>query len=458
MNMKAKWLVSGRAKIGLAYAGAMLLLGALACYAEVFSKRAETYEYEYAIDEGTWVQNALRERQIVADASQSVAIPAYGSQSNRLKEMKSILRGIIPAFVDNTKTSGDYLDWFSSPTGTTAGGCAEYPDLFPQHTVAGLLAQVGAPANYFEYTPWRPLDDQSIGEVTAQTAPGYTTTDYGWKYMRPILTNLKWTATVNCWSLTGRYSRVEGYALDDNNRPESTYGFVNCSYSASSGSWTPCYDWGELFPRTGEEETSSGNFNGCFTVEATKHNVIFSKSSSGNRGDFFWSESVSREAGEDSRVSGTGIISYCRKLPTNGVANLYLIRKGRPFSYITEERSWVGFRDYNGVGCSDSITNTVESSCWETASDMDRAAIIGTFNYPVSANYCFMKTNVALNPPAFNDMTELSETATAQTSVACSVNGEACSVTETRTTTEKYWYYRATITPGFLFKWSFRYN
>lgn len=458
MNMKTNRTASGKVKFGLACAGVVLFVGITACLAEIFSDRAIPYEYEYAIDEGTWVQNALRERQIVAESSQLVTIPAYGSQSNRLKDMKSILRGVIPAFVDNTKTSGDFLDWFSAPTGTTAEGCGVYPDRFPLHTVTGLLAHVGAPTNYFEYTPWRPLDDQSFGEVTAQTAPGYTTTDYGWKYMRPILVNLKWTAEVSC-SMTGRYTRANGYGLHGASHMD-TYGTGSSSYSLDGEDddslWYPL---SMVYPYGGEEDDQF-NFSSCLNIEAFKSTYTLNKNSSGSKvgeGGFTWQETGEVEISEHYRKYATATISNSWKVPLGGEIDLYLIRTGVPYVFSVEATSSGGFgtgEDY----CGDSETNIEESDCWQTASDMARAEIIESRTFASSAKYSFVKTGVALNPPDLNALTELSETASAQSSTSCTVGELSCSYTETIAKTEKRWYYKARIQPGFLFKWSFDYN
>ncbi|MFH0880055.1 MAG: hypothetical protein V2A34_10120, partial [Lentisphaerota bacterium] len=374
-------------------------------------------------------------------------------QQSRLALLKTGLRQLIPFYVDHAQGPTNYVNWFSTQIGSTTNGCGIYPTNFPMYTVTGLLARVGAPTNYFDYTPWRPLDENSQGVENSNTLPGFTTADYGWKYIKPLLTNLRWSAYVS-GCMSGRYTRTDGYAINGQGNPVATYGAGSCSYDTSpSNGWSPCSSWGTLYPRAGDQVVT-GSFSGSYVIETYKHTSLFDKDSSGYKGAFSWQESIDRESSEDHRIFATGTVFYCRMLPTNGVADLYLIKKGQPFTFSVTAYSSGGF----ATNCWDSDTNTSVYACWETGTDMARAELIETFTYSASSNYCFAKTNVALNPPSLNGATELSRAATAQSSASCVVGGISCSYTETKTMTEKYRYYRAQVQPGFLFKWVFKYN
>ena len=153
--------------------------------------------------------------------------------------------------------------------------------------LAALLARVGAPSNYCDYTPWRylhPLDggpgrvvttsytiacspgatvtnivtnycgdaDTIIGTngqavTTVCTndpiVPGFVEADYGYKHVRAIISNLQWTA----WSGGAYNSLPYGYTYaDDNSGGHPGWApDVARFYAATNGE--PWYTW-EQFP------------------------------------------------------------------------------------------------------------------------------------------------------------------------------------------------------------------
>ncbi len=220
---------------------AMLSLYPLVCFAETFSNRASIAECEYALDMGTWVQKALMERMAVIDQAQEL-LPVNDTQQSRLAALKVYLSQVIPYYVDKAITSDNLANWFATPIGTNEYGGLIYPEDLPLMTVTGLLAYVGAPTNYFNYTPWRPLDDQSEGVTNSYTAYGFTTTDYGWKFMKPMITTLVWTRDAGCYEADEySYWTNEIYCLTGSEScgvPD-----IDCYETPLHFSQTPMFQW-----------------------------------------------------------------------------------------------------------------------------------------------------------------------------------------------------------------------
>ena len=60
-------------------------------------------------------------------------------------------------------------------------------------TRTSLLAKAGAPTNWFDFTPYRQLDGNGIAFTNSDTQAGFSELDYGYKYVRAIITNIVWT-------------------------------------------------------------------------------------------------------------------------------------------------------------------------------------------------------------------------------------------------------------------------
>ncbi len=159
------------------------------------------------------VYSATVERAGAAFYAPTVDSPAWFSQRLNLKRYKGVLRTIIPNYVNHhlTNASGNFNDWML--TGT---------NLPPMLTITQVLDRVNAPSNYLDYTPWfnlngrgRNTNDTSVGYpyggTNTKTGQGgdyfpagrstWYSTDYGWIYMRAILSEL----------YTTRYPLSQGY-------------------------------------------------------------------------------------------------------------------------------------------------------------------------------------------------------------------------------------------------------
>lgn len=61
-------------------------------------------------------------------------------------------------------------------------------------TVTGLMASVSAPTNYLANTPWRDLAGSIAGRTDTYAYGSFTLADYGWKWLRPVVSQLYITA------------------------------------------------------------------------------------------------------------------------------------------------------------------------------------------------------------------------------------------------------------------------
>ena len=166
--------------------------------------------------------NALKERGNVASTTNSEVPRYYRHERTNLVEFKEFLVHIIDDFVDTNLVITNYLN--------VHGKLPSYD------TATQLLAWVSAPTNYLEYTPWRQLNGSgiaygrvvtssfvlvgtgtvtnevygyygsgpysvtgvagstaSIADTNVDIEVGFTTLDYGWKFMDEICNELVWT-------------------------------------------------------------------------------------------------------------------------------------------------------------------------------------------------------------------------------------------------------------------------
>ena len=162
----------------------------------------------------------------------------YRDERQNLVNAKTLLADsgsdtLVPKFVDFYKmdTNGTFDTYFSTSSVRS----------LPTLDITNVLNAVGAPSNYFEYTPYRQLGGGGIGYGTLVTQTvtlvspntsgvtvvdwggtehtvsgtngqvitlvstntdildGYTTIDYGWKYFKPIVTNLMYVSDDVAW-------------------------------------------------------------------------------------------------------------------------------------------------------------------------------------------------------------------------------------------------------------------
>lgn len=140
----------------------------------VFSNSATKTVASNTLWIGTWAAHALEERYSAIGESVEI-IPTEDSTQHFLSQIKSRLQYLIPYFVCQTSaTGGTFEAYFRTPI--TPGG-TNYPTDFPMWTTNTLLAHVGAPANWFGDTRWR---------------PGLTDSN-GWLHVSNIISHLCWT-------------------------------------------------------------------------------------------------------------------------------------------------------------------------------------------------------------------------------------------------------------------------
>lgn len=153
-------------------------------------------EAQDAMVQGNWLVQALNERRYAVEL-EPIA-PRVDSEWGLLVFLKQTVWEMVDSvegksgFVDPTfSVGGRYTQWFSTPQ--VSGGLQTYhPTNFPYLTATQLISIVGAPPNYFFYTPWRPFNRDGVGYTNAMTCPGYDTLDYGWDYLRDMVAQLKW--------------------------------------------------------------------------------------------------------------------------------------------------------------------------------------------------------------------------------------------------------------------------
>ena len=191
-------------------------IGVTPAFSVTLTNRATVSEYEYAVEKGTWVGNALHERYLVLGQT-NYYLPESDSQHDYLQQLKNITKGILSDFV-NLDVMGT-----SGLTGWYFGDGSNSPTTLPMFSVTSICAAVNAPSNYFDHTPERGLaewydgytNNQYLGSVTNWEyvyigggsfewqwvtndlfftnwfiPDGFTTTDYGWKYIDDIVKEL----------------------------------------------------------------------------------------------------------------------------------------------------------------------------------------------------------------------------------------------------------------------------
>lgn len=122
----------------------VLLVGPLS-RADEFAARPASSNYTYAVDAGTWDGNALTERRVIV-GDNNAFLPRSTSQQAYLADAKSALSSLLGNFVDCSNVN--HSTWDFTPQFSTGEGIKMWNQ-------ANLIAHVGAPANFFSFTPWR---------------------------------------------------------------------------------------------------------------------------------------------------------------------------------------------------------------------------------------------------------------------------------------------------------------
>jgi len=139
-------------------------------FPDIMTNRATIGEYESAVDKGTWVRNALKERYAVIGQTYPTN-PASDSQQHYLQQLKNDVKSILHHYVDLDALGANGLAGWYFGNGTNG------PTELPMFTVTGLCARVGAPANYLGFTPMSGL------------------ADYGWDYIKDAICMLSTVET-----------------------------------------------------------------------------------------------------------------------------------------------------------------------------------------------------------------------------------------------------------------------
>ena len=175
---------------------------------EVFTDRPTVKRCEEVCGIGIWAGRGLEERYYVVGRATNL-LPVADSSQGYLERVKEAIGELAGEFACQREASGgDFRHWFRTPQ--TPGG-TDYPTEFPVWAATSLLEYVGAPANWFEVTPWCADAVQSNG----------------WKYSTGMVSALRWT-----WRTSSRADgRIQKYSI----------GYSTNSYSEAQSAETA--DW-----------------------------------------------------------------------------------------------------------------------------------------------------------------------------------------------------------------------
>lgn len=162
---------------------------------------------------------AIRERKAAVglDIKNTYDIVFYNRNRDVLVWAKDEIKTLASQFVDPQPSTGFVF------SGSFEIGDEHYPRGFD--SIQELCQRVGAPDNYFDYTPWVEIGGREKNDTNIYTnaqipdiLPGKTHLDYGWKYIRPMLTNLHIT-TGSVIAKGGReaQTRIKCVELGDGN-------------------------------------------------------------------------------------------------------------------------------------------------------------------------------------------------------------------------------------------------
>ena len=261
--------------------------------ARVVSTMCRTSLYVQARD--VWAidaYRAARERALASGSSWGgSSVEMYSHNKELLEAAKAALVAATPLYVDPTNAT-----WRASPALAYTG--ATITALSP----TTVLARIGAPSNWPSYTPWRELNGSGVGmgryattrwvivgsstgtvtntsvnacgqsvtltgtngqivtAVCTNTAivDGFTTLDYGWKFVRAYATNLQ--ITVSEKAVVSVTNRFLGYIKDGDSTPSGICGY-GCDNSATSfaaivsGSFSA---WKDYLDAGGGDEMDNG--------------------------------------------------------------------------------------------------------------------------------------------------------------------------------------------------------
>ncbi len=132
-------------------------------HAAEYADRPNVTDYDLCVDVGTWCGGAQAERAAVLPKD-DVVLPRTDTQAAYLRYIKERMAGTCQSYVDiSHEQSGRFDNWFA-----TSNPASGYPATFPLWTEARLCAHVGAPTNWFAYTPLYPAADADYGWISAQ--------------------------------------------------------------------------------------------------------------------------------------------------------------------------------------------------------------------------------------------------------------------------------------------------
>ena len=417
-------------------------------------------EYEHVVEFGRWARFALAERMVASDKTistwshssiVSLIQPAAMTQAYALSQIKDKLRWQIVKFVDHTVApSGDFTDWFNSPIGTNEFGVNIYPENFPMHSISQLLYRIGAPTNYFDYTPsWRPLDTNLTGYVTNNMLPGYTSIDYGWKHIRPILTNLLWTADTSC-NITGQVISVEeaGGKRDYDNWMLPYYGTRTVD---PDGGWHDNF----TIDRWPTQYTSTAS--GCLQVEVYRYNFktelnttySYSGCPESDSGYKTWIDDYYMD--RDVLITSDGTLKLCYSQMNPSTARVHLVRSGvmTNLSVFTSASAYA-------EGCSSNVVDYSITNRWNTADGASRCAVIADVVIGSGSNIC-ASLPVTMSPPSLGAITPHTVSAHAYAAVGPCGTGCVRSASEERELTRTVQHYKATGKAAILLMHQFNY-
>lgn len=197
------------------------------------------------------ITNAVAERAaVLGETYTRPTTNFYSGGRTILTNAKEWVQTYLTNFVNTSyATNGTFNDYFdANPTETN----------FPVWTESDLLSYVGAPTNYFTYTPQRGLS--------------HPDTENGWKYMDDLLRELRWvqrTATIDeTYDIKETYLFETDTDADSSGIEDFTQFFdynANCEWfedtTSGTGITSPTYDAYSTYSHTADFPTNTSASN-----------------------------------------------------------------------------------------------------------------------------------------------------------------------------------------------------
>ncbi|MFH0907344.1 MAG: hypothetical protein V1929_01095 [bacterium] len=133
-----------------------------------------------------------------------------------------------------------------------------------------LIGHIAAPANYFDYSPWRPLNGDADQYTNEHTAAGFTVADYGWRSASNMVAAMRWTAIIGQWDCpSGENCASNNYGVYQSYVLPSAWGKKTISFAGpqlTNGGYGPCC---AIWPIDNPVSTSTGWGSAYGYIKAT---------------------------------------------------------------------------------------------------------------------------------------------------------------------------------------------